>query len=96
MGEPVQLGVDVGCGGNAQVDRIGADDPQLVGELDVRRIGDRDLQAAVFEPVRKRSDSRQDVQWDRLGGVRLDVLDAEVDQRQPVELGELAGPVGAE
>ena len=94
-GQPMELGVDVGGGGNAEVDRVGADDAQLVGELNVGRIDDRNLQPAVFDPVRKGSDPRQDVQRDRLGGVRLDALDAKVDQRQPVALGQRAARVGA-
>ena len=71
------------AGGDAEVDRIGADDAQLVGQLNVGRIGDRNLQSAVLDPIRKSSDPRQDVQRDRLGGVRLDALDPKVDQRQP-------------
>ena len=69
-GEPVELCVDVGGEGDAEVDRIGADEAQLVGQLDIGRIGDRDLEPAFFDPVRKGSDPRQDVQGHRLGGVR--------------------------
>ena len=90
--EPTELGVDVGGGGDAQVDRIGADDAQLVGQLDVGWIGDSDLQPAVFDQVRKGSAPRQDVQGDRFGSVRLDALGAEVDHRKPVELGKRVQP----
>jgi hypothetical protein len=82
----MQLGVDI-CGrGYSQIDRIGADDPQLVRQLDVGGVGDGDLETALLDPVRKRADPRQDVQRDRIGGIRVDLLGAEVDQRQAVEL----------
>jgi hypothetical protein len=86
-----QTGVDVGCRGNTQVDRIGADHAQLVGQLDVGWIGDRDLQPACFDPVRNGSDPHQNVQGNRLGSVRLHALDAKVDHREPVTLGKRAG-----
>ena len=54
--QPVQLRVDVRGGGNTEVDRVGADEAELVGELDVGRIDDGDLQPTVFDPVRKRGD----------------------------------------
>ena len=77
--EPMKLGVNVRGGGDAEVDRIGADDAQLVGQLNVGGIDDCNLQPALFDPVRERSDPQQDMQRDGLGGLRLDVLDAEVD-----------------
>jgi hypothetical protein len=50
----MQLGVDI-CGrGYSQIDRIGADDPQLVRQLDVGGVGDGDLETALLDPVRKR------------------------------------------
>ena len=90
-GEPMKLGVNVRDGGDTEVDRIGADDAQLVGQLNVGWINDRNLQPALFDPVRKGSDPQQDMQRDRFSGLRLDVLDPEVDHRQPVGLcrGEL-------
>jgi hypothetical protein len=73
---------------DSQVDRILADDAQLVHQLKVGWIDDRNLQASVFEPVRQGADPQQNVQRDRFGGVRLDPLDAEVDLWQAVALGQ--------
>ena len=55
-GQPMELGVDVCDGRNPQVDRILADDTQLVHQLKIGWIDDRNLQPSVFEPVRKGSD----------------------------------------
>ena len=60
----MKFGVDVGGGGDAKIDRIGADDAELVGQLDVGWIDDGNLQPVVFDPVRKRTDPRQDVERD--------------------------------
>ena len=81
----MKFGVDVGGGSDAKIDRIGAT-MRSSCELNVGWIDDGNLQPVRLDPVRKLTDPQQDVQRDRLGSLRLDALDAEVDQRQPVGL----------
>ena len=63
-GQPMKLGVDVGGGRDAKIDRISADDAKLVGQLNVGWIDDGNLQPVVFDPVRKGADPQEDVQRD--------------------------------
>ena len=90
----LQLDLDVLGRRDDEVDRESRCEPQLVDRLDVRRVGDRDGQPVVLDPVRKRARALEHGRGNDLDRARVDRLVSELDERQVEPLREAESKEG--
>ena len=71
---------DVLAGGDAELERMPRREPELVEPVQVRGIGDRDVQPAVLEGERDRTDALEHVQRQLARRFHIHALGSEVDR----------------
>ena len=76
-----------------ELDRAPRGQPQLVDPVQVVGIGERDPQRVLVDRVGNRDHPFEHGERDELDRLGRDAGHREVDERQPVALGELPGPV---
>src|SRR6202008_1870474 len=73
---------------DTELEGVPGGESKLVEAVQVRRIGDRDLELAVLVRVRDRADALEHVQRQLPRRVRVHTDEGEVDERQLVPRGE--------
>ena len=86
-GEQAQLEIDVERRRDREVERVVADEAQLVDGRDLARIGDRDLQPAVDDAIGDRAGANEEIEREHLRCQAVDLGGTQVDEVQRVATG---------